>query len=149
MADASAAPRGKLKIFFGAFPGAGKTDAMLDAARRIRDAGRDVVIGVLDMHGKPEENEAVRDFEAVASSAHGELDLDGVLRRRPQVVLIDDLAHANPAGSRHPKRWSDVEELLGSGIDVFTTMSVQHLASLNDVVAEITGIPEPTPPTRR
>jgi two-component system sensor histidine kinase KdpD len=143
MADASAAPRGKLKIFFGAFPGAGKTDAMLDAARRMRESGRDVVIGVLDMHGKPEEAEATRDFETVGASAHGELDLDGVLRRRPQVALIDNLAHANPAGSRHPKRWSDVEELLGSGIDVYTTMSVQHLASLNDVVAEITGIPEP------
>src|SRR5688572_4092904 len=143
MADASAALRGKLKIFFGAFPGAGKTEAMLAAARRMREAGRDVVIGVLDMHGKPEEARAIADFERAGSAGHGELDLDAVLRRRPQVVLIDDLAHANPPGSRHPKRWSDVEEILGAGIDVFTTMSVQHLASLNDVVAEITGIPEP------
>ncbi len=142
MAD-SAAARGKLKIFFGAFPGAGKTEAMLAAARRMREAGRDVVIGVLDMHGKPGEAAAMADFERVGSPVRGELGLDGVLRRRPQVVLIDDLAHANPPGSRHPKRWSDVEEILGAGIDVFTTMSVQHLASLNDVVAEITGIPEP------
>jgi len=143
MADASAALRGKLKIFFGAFPGAGKTEAMLTAARRMREAGRDVVIGVLDMHGKPEEALAIADFERAGSAVHGELDLDAVLRRRPRVVLIDDLAHANPSGSRHPKRWSDVDEILGAGIDVFTTMSVQHLASLNDVVAEITGIPEP------
>src|SRR5262245_47266317 len=143
MADASAAPRGKLKIFFGAFPGAGKTEAMLAAARRLRGTGRDVVIGVLDMHGKPEEAAAVGDFEAVGTSARGELDLDAVLRRHPQVVLIDDLAHDNPEGSRHPRRWNDVDEMLGVGIDVFTTMSVQHVASLNDVVAEITGIPEP------
>ena len=143
MADASAAVRGKLKIFFGAFPGAGKTEAMLAAARRMREAGRDVVIGVLDMHGKPEEARAMADFERAGTPARGELDLDAVLRRRPQVVLIDDLAHPNPAYARHPKRWSDVEEILGAGIDVFTTMSVQHLASLNDVVAEITGIPEP------
>lgn len=143
MADASTAPRGKLKIFFGAFPGAGKTEAMLAAARRLRGAGRDVVIGVLDMHGKAEEAAAVADFEVVGTSVHGELDLDAVLRRRPQVVLIDDLAHDNPEGARHPRRWNDVDELLGAGIDVFTTMSVQHVASLNDVVAEITGIPEP------
>jgi two-component system, OmpR family, sensor histidine kinase KdpD len=143
MPDASAAPRGKLKIFFGAFPGAGKTEAMLDAARRVRAAGRDVVIGVLDMHGKPEEAAATADFESVGVSARGELDLDAVLRRNPHVVLIDDLAHDNPQGSRHPKRWNDVDEILAAGIEVFTTMSVQHLASLNDVVAEITGIPEP------
>ena len=143
MADASAAPRGKLKIFFGAFPGAGKTEAMLDAARRVRAAGRDVAIGVLDMHGKAEEARAVADFESVGAGERGELDLDAVLLRRPQVVLIDDLAHTNPSGSRHPRRWNDVDEILGAGIDVFTTMSVQHVASLNDVVAEVTGVPEP------
>ena len=143
MADASAASRGKLKIFFGAFPGAGKTDAMLAAARRMREAGRDVVVGVLDMHGKAGEAEALAGFEVVGKASHGELDLDAILRRRPQVVLIDDLAHSNPSHARHPRRYSDVEEILGAGIDVFTTMSVQHLASLNDVVAEITGIPEP------
>src|SRR6187431_1256440 len=106
------AGRGKLKIFFGAFPGAGKTDAMLAAALRMREAGRDVVVGVIDMHGKPEEAAAIAGFEGVGSLPHGELDLDAVLRRRPQVVLVDDLAHSNPAGSRHPKRWSDVDELL-------------------------------------
>src|SRR5512141_24046 len=145
-----AAPRrGKLKIFFGAFPGAGKTDAMLAAARRLREAGRDVVIAVLDMHGRGDVQSAAAGFEVIAGPASpqgspmpGELDLDAVLGRHPEVVLVDDLAHANPPGSRHPKRWNDVDELLANGIDVFTTMSVQHLESLNDVVAEITGIPE-------
>ena len=136
-------PRGKLKIFFGAFPGAGKTDAMLAAARRMREAGRDVVVGVIDMHGKAEEATALEGFEVVGSAPRGELDLDAVLRRGPQVVLVDDLAHSNPPGSRHPKRWSDVEEILAAGIDVYGTVSVQHLESLNDVVAEITGMPEP------
>ena len=84
------AGRGKLKIFFGAFPGAGKTDAMLAAALRMREAGRDVVVGVIDMHGKPEEAAAIAGFEGVGSLPHGELDLDAVLRRRPQVVLVDD-----------------------------------------------------------
>jgi two-component system sensor histidine kinase KdpD len=143
MPEAPDAQRGKLKIFFGAFPGAGKTEAMLAAARRVSETGRDVVIGVLDMHGKAEEAGALAGFEQIANASQGELDLDGVLRRHPQVVLIDDLAHANPEGARHPKRWTDVDEILAGGIDVYTTMSVQHLASLNDVVAEITGIPEP------
>ncbi len=134
--------RGKLKIFFGAFPGAGKTGAMLAAARRIKEAGRDVVVGFLDMHGMGDELTALSGFEVLPASVAGEFDLDRALARKPQVLLIDDLAHSNPAGSRHPKRWNDVEELLDAGIDVFTTMSVQHLASLNDVVAEITGVPE-------
>src|SRR6187402_1696068 len=124
------ATRGKLKIFFGAFPGAGKTDAMLAAARRMREAGRDVVVGVIDMHGKPEEAAAIEGFEVVGSAGHGELDLDAVLARHPQVVLIDDLAHSNRPGSRHPKRWSDIDEILNAGIDVFGTVSVQHLDSL-------------------
>jgi two-component system sensor histidine kinase KdpD len=139
MADAA---RGKLKIFFGAFPGAGKTGSMLAAARRMKEAGRDVVVGFLDLHGKEEDAPAAAGFETLASTQPGEFDLDGALRRRPEVLLVDDLAHANPPGARHPQRWNDVDELLASGIDVFTTMSVQHLASLNDVVAEITGIPE-------
>ena len=134
--------RGKLKIFFGAFPGAGKTDAMLGAARRMKEAGRDVVIGVLDLHGKDEDPALAAGFEGLPQ-AERELSLDAALARSPEVLLIDDLAHSNPPGSRHPKRWNDVDELLGAGIDVYTTMSVQHLASLNDVVAEITGIPEP------
>ena len=140
MADAIV--RGKLKVFLGAFPGAGKTDAMLVAARRMKDIGRDVVIGMLDMHGTGKERVAAAGFEVVPPGDAGELDLDAVLRRHPGVALVDDLAHANLAGARHPKRWNDVDELLSAGIDVFTTMSVQHLESLNDVVTEITGIPE-------
>src|SRR3954469_19127768 len=135
--------RGKLKIFFGAFPGAGKTGSMLAAARRMKEAGRDVVIGFLDLHGKDDDAPAAAGFETLPSPQAGEFDLDGALRRHPEVLLVDDLAHANPPGARHPQRWNDVDEVLASGIDVYTTMSVQHLASLNDVVAEITGIPEP------
>ena len=134
--------RGKLKIFFGAFPGAGKTGAMLAAARKMKEAGRDVVIGLLDLHGKQEDAPAAAVFESLPTSGVGELDLDGALRRRPELILIDDLAHPNPPGARHAKRWNDVDELLAAGIDVYTTMSVQHLESLNDVVGEITGIPE-------
>ena len=134
--------RGKLKIFFGAFPGAGKTGAMLGAARRLKEAGGDVVIGVLDLHGKGEDEALAAGFERLPQ-AERELSLDAALARSPGTLVIDDLAHSNPPGSRHPKRWNDVDEILGGGIDVYTTMSVQHLASLNDVVAEITGIPEP------
>lgn len=134
-------PRGRLKIFFGAFPGAGKTAAMLNAARRVKDAGRDVVIGFLDLHGKNEDAPLAEGFEQLPGSDTG-LSLDAALARTPEVIVVDDLAHSNPPGRRHPKRWNDVDELLGNGIDVFTSMSVQHLESLNDVVAEITGISE-------
>jgi two-component system, OmpR family, sensor histidine kinase KdpD len=140
--------RGKLKIFFGAFPGAGKTNAMLTAAQRVREAGRDVVAAVVDTH-ESSDRELLDGFETLAppradgNPVAGELDLDAALARRPDVLLIDDLAHANPPGSRHPKRWNDADELLANGIDVYTTMSVQHLESLNDVVGEITGIREP------
>jgi two-component system sensor histidine kinase KdpD len=137
--------RGKLKIFFGAFPGAGKTNAMLTAAQRMREAGRDVVVGVVDSH-ESADRVLLDGFETLPSPAiggAGELGLDAALARHPQVILIDDLAHANPPGSRHPKRWNDADEILSRGIDVYTTMSVQHLESLNDVVGEITGIREP------
>ena len=140
--------RGKLKIFFGAFPGAGKTNAMLTAARRMREAGRDVVAAVVDTHDNPDTRELLDGFEMLPPPASdgaplaGELNLDGALARKPGVILIDDLAHANPPGSRHPKRWNDADELLANGIDVYTTMGVQHLESLNDVVGEICGIHE-------
>jgi two-component system, OmpR family, sensor histidine kinase KdpD len=140
--------RGKLKIFFGAFPGAGKTNAMLTAAQLMREAGRDVVVGVVDTH-ESANLKLLEGFETLPAPVRGagpapsELDLDGALARHPDVILIDDLAHANPEGARHPKRWKDADELLAAGIDVFTTMSVQHLESLNDVVGEITGIREP------
>ena len=135
-------PRGKLKIFFGAFPGAGKTGAMLQAASRVKAAGRDVVVGFLDLHGKDEDRAIAAQFETLPGADSG-LSLDAALARAPSVILIDDLAHTNQPGARHPRRWNDVDELLANGIDVYTTMSVQHLASLNDVVAEVAGIVEP------
>ena len=140
--------RGKLKIFFGAFPGAGKTNAMLTAARRMRAAGRDVVVAVVDTHDNPDTRELLDGFEILpplsvaGAPVEGELNLDGALARKPQVLLVDDLAHANPPGSRHPKRWNDADELLANGIDVYATLGVQHLESLNDVVGEICGIHE-------
>ncbi|MBC8023161.1 MAG: DUF4118 domain-containing protein, partial [Burkholderiales bacterium] len=139
--------RGKLKIFFGAFPGAGKTNAMLTAAQRMREAGRDVVAGVVDTH-ESVDRLLLDGFESLpppvvnGAPATGELDLDAALARHPEVILVDDLAHANPLAARHPKRWKDADDLLAAGIDVFTTMTVQHLESLNDVVGEITGIRE-------
>ncbi len=140
--------RGKLKIFFGAFPGAGKTNAMLSAARLMREAGRDVVVAVVDTHDSPYTRELLDGlevlpaFSAGGAPLAGEIDLDAALARKPDVILMDDLAHANPPGARHPKRWNDADELLANGIDVFTTMGVQHLESLNDVVGEICGIHE-------
>src|SRR5207248_11047676 len=114
-------PRGKLKIFFGAFPGAGKTNAMLVAARRVHEAGRDVVAGVVDTHESDETRCLAEGIVLLepgkvdGKPRAGELDLDAALRRHPEVILIDDLAHANPAGSRHPKRWNDADELLEIG----------------------------------
>jgi two-component system, OmpR family, sensor histidine kinase KdpD len=141
------ARRGKLKIFFGASAGVGKTCAMLSAARAQQAQGTDVAIGVIETHGRAETEALVGGLprlplKEVAYRARllKEFDLDGVLARRPQLILVDELAHSNVAGSRHPKRWQDVEELLGAGIDVWSTMNVQHLESLNDVVSGITGI---------
>jgi two-component system sensor histidine kinase KdpD len=139
--EGSPARRGKLKVFFGAFPGVGKTYAMLTAGKRMLEAGRDVVIGVVDTHGAADTEALSREFDSCAPPGRaGELDLDAILARKPDVVLVDGLAHANPEGARHPSRWNDVDEILASGIDVFTTMSVQELESLTDVVGEITGI---------
>jgi two-component system sensor histidine kinase KdpD len=115
---------------------------MLTAARRMREDGRDVVVGLVDSH-ESAELALLEGFETLTPVGGNELDLDAAIRRHPEVLLIDELAHANPQGSRHPKRWNDVDELLANGIDVFTTMGVQHLESLNDVVGEITGIREP------
>src|SRR6266545_3877651 len=145
--------RGKLKIFFGATAGVGKTYAMLEAAREKRAEGVDVVIGYVETHGRVE-TEALLGMPTLRGMLpvlprrkveyHGavleEFDLDAVLARRPQLVLVDELAHTNVPGSRHPKRWQDVEELLDAGIDVYTTINVQHIESLNDVVAQITGV---------
>lgn len=140
--------RGKLTIFFGAAPGVGKTYAMLEAARvEAGDGRRDVLVGIVETHGRYDTASALIGLELLPrrTLVHQgirleELDLDAALLRRPDVVLVDELAHTNAPGSRHTKRWQDVEELLDAGIDVFTTLNVQHLESLNDVVAQITGV---------
>ncbi|HTT09169.1 MAG TPA: DUF4118 domain-containing protein [Gammaproteobacteria bacterium] len=139
--------RGRLKIFFGACAGVGKTYAMLSAARALRDEGLDVVVGVVETHGRVETEALLQGLErlpprsVIYRDRHlGEFDIDRALARRPVVILVDELAHSNAPGSRHHKRWQDVEELLNAGIDVYTTLNVQHLETLNDVVGQITGI---------
>jgi two-component system sensor histidine kinase KdpD len=139
--------RGKLKIFLGAAPGVGKTYGMLAAGRRRKEEGVDLVVGVVETHGRPETEAQMTGLEVVPRRSveykgHRleEMDLDAILRRRPALVLVDELAHTNAEGSRHPKRYLDVEELLAAGIDVYSTMNVQHVESLNDVVARITRI---------
>ena len=138
--------RAKLKVFLGMSPGVGKTYAMLEAARRELAAGTDVVIGYVETHGRKETDALTLGLPSIARSKlehRGveltEMDLDAVLARRPQLALVDELAHTNAPGSRHPKRWQDVKELLDSGIDVFTTINVQHLDSRADIVRQITG----------
>jgi two-component system sensor histidine kinase KdpD len=141
------AGRGKLRIYFGSSAGVGKTYAMLAAARKQHLDGRDVVIGVVETHGRAETAALIGELPVMApklvlhrGKPLPEFDLDEALRRRPSLILIDELAHSNVQGLRHPKRWQDVEELLGAGIDVFTTLNVQHLESLNDVVGGITNV---------
>ncbi len=146
--EQTAAPhRGKLKIFFGACAGVGKTFAMLTEAQRLRAQGLDILTGVVETHGR-QETAALLTGLAIQPPRHithrgrtvTEFDLDAALARRPALILMDELAHSNAPGSRHPRRWQDVEELLEAGIDVFTTVNVQHLESLNDVVSGVTGI---------
>ncbi|MGB3477227.1 MAG: sensor histidine kinase KdpD [Mycobacterium sp.] len=133
-----AEPRGELRIYLGASPGVGKTYAMLGEAHRRTDRGTDVVAAAVETHGRSMTAELLQGIEILGEPG-GELDVDAVLTRHPEVVLIDDLAHANPAGSRNPKRWQDIEELLAAGITVVSTVNVQQLESLSDVVAKITG----------
>jgi two-component system sensor histidine kinase KdpD len=139
--------RAKLKIFFGFAPGVGKTFAMLEAARRAKQAGADVVVGLIETHGRAETQSLLDGLEVLPRRkvAHrgvvlSEFDLEGALARKPALLLLDELAHTNAAGSRHAKRWQDVLELLDAGIDVHTTLNVQHVESLNDVVAQITTV---------
>lgn len=141
------AARGKLKIFFGASAGVGKTFAMLSAAQQLLRQGKDVVVGVVETHGRKETEALVAglDFLPLKEIPYRdkylrEFDIDAALARQPALILIDELAHSNAPGSRHPKRWQDVEELLAAGIDVYSTVNVQHLETLNDVVGGITGI---------
>ncbi len=139
--------RGKLKIFFGASAGVGKTYAMLSAAHQLRARGLDVVVGIAETHGRAETVALMDGLEVLPrkeveyrGKRIAEFDLEGALKRHPPLILIDELAHSNVPGSRHPKRWQDVDELLAAGIDVYTTINVQHLETLNDIVGGITGI---------
>jgi len=141
------AARGKLRIYFGASAGVGKTFSMLAAARKLQADGASVLVGVVETHGRADTAAMLDGLEILPlktvdyrGKALKEFDIDGALERAPPLILMDELAHSNAAGSRHPKRWQDVEELLDAGIDVFTTVNVQHLESLNDVVGGITGI---------
>ena len=145
--EEKAAKLGKLKIFLGYAAGVGKTYAMLEAAHQRREEGMDVVIGFVETHKRAETEAMVADLETLPRKLieyHGvsipEMDADGILARKPKLALVDELAHSNAPGSRHPKRYQDVLELLEAGIDVYTTLNIQHLESLNDVVAQITGV---------
>jgi len=139
--------RGKLKVFFGAAAGVGKTYAMLEAAREQHADGVDIVVAYVELHGRAETEALLQGLEILPRRAVDyrgatlhELDLDGALARKPALILVDELAHTNAPGCRHAKRWQDVVELLDAGIDVYTTVNVQHVESLNDVVAKITGV---------
>ncbi len=145
--EASRARRGKLKVFFGASPGVGKTYAMLEAAHARRLRGDDVVIGWVETHGRVDTEMLIEGLERLPPRvvehrglSLREMDLDALLARRPTIALVDELAHTNAPGSRHGHRWRDVEELLEAGIDVYSTLNVQHVESLRDVVAGITGV---------
>src|SRR5215831_3060287 len=147
LAAAKQESRGRLKIFLGAAPGVGKTYEMLLSAQARRRDGVDVVVGVVEAHGRRETEGLLESLEVIPRQqvdykGHllAEMDLDAILKRRPQIVLVDELAHTNAPGSRHPKRYLDVEELAGHGIDVYTTVNIQHIESLNDVVAQITHV---------
>src|SRR5262245_57069617 len=140
-------PTGRLKIFVGAAPGVGKTYEMLETARARLKEGVDVVVGVVETHGRKETEALLEGFEVIprkptiyVNRILDEFDIDVALKRRPTLILVDELAHTNIPGSRHPKRYQDVEELLNAGIDVFTTVNIQHIESLNDVVAQITRV---------
>ncbi len=150
-AEEARARRGRLRIFFGGTAGVGKTYAMLEAARGARSAGTDLVLGYVEPHGRVETERLMDGIEKLPTMpvkyggiVREEFDLDAALARRPAILVVDELAHSNLSGGepspRHPKRWQDIEELLEAGIDVWTTVNVQHLESLNDVVAQITGV---------
>jgi two-component system sensor histidine kinase KdpD len=147
LAQANEKPRGRLKVFFGACAGVGKTYAMLQEAQRMRAQGLNVLVGVVETHGRSETAALLGGLDLLAQKriqyrgrTVQEFDLDAALARHPALILMDELAHSNAHGSRHPKRWQDVEELLDAGIDVLTTVNVQHLESLNDVVGGVTGV---------
>src|SRR3954447_5261468 len=139
--------RGQLRVYLGAAPGVGKTFAMLNEGWRRHQRGTDAVIGYVETHGRANTASQIRDLEIVPrrtstyrDATFEEMDVDAVLARRPEVALVDELAHTNLPGLRNEKRWQDVEELLESGIDVISTVNIQHLESVNDVVEQITGV---------
>ena len=139
--------RGKLRIYLGAAPGVGKTYAMLNEGWRAHSRGKDVVVGYVETYDRPNTRAQIRDLEVLPRArveyrgqVFEEMDLDRLLARHPEIALVDELAHTNVPGSRHKKRWEDVEELLDAGINVISTVNIQHLESLNDVVERITGV---------
>ncbi|MFO1395264.1 MAG: two-component sensor histidine kinase, partial [Steroidobacteraceae bacterium] len=149
-AEEARARRGRLRVFFGASAGVGKTYAMLEAALAAKAAGTDVVVGYVEPHGRHETERMLETLEALPLQlvryrgiVRRELDLDAALRRHPGILLVDELAHSNLVDGepppRHAKRWQDIAELRDAGIDVWTTLNVQHLESLNDLIAQITG----------
>ncbi|MGZ5849847.1 MAG: DUF4118 domain-containing protein [Methyloceanibacter sp.] len=146
-ASKEASHAGRLKIFMGAAPGVGKTYEMLQQARARKKDGYDIVVGVVETHGRKETDALLEGLEVVPrqrieykGQGLEEMDLDAIIARRPQIVLVDELAHTNVPGSRHPKRYLDVEELLNNGINVYSTVNIQHIESLNDIVAQITHV---------
>lgn len=147
LSEAKKEGRGKLKVFLGMAPGVGKTYAMLLAARQRSKEGRDVVVGVVESHGRKETEALFAGLEILPRQnltyrgrAFEEMDLDALIARKPEIAIVDELAHSNIEGSRHTKRFQDVEELQAAGIDVYSTLNIQHLASLNDVIERITGV---------
>ena len=145
--DEELSKRGKLKIFFGMCAGVGKTYAMLKTAQAEKLKGSDIIIGYVETHNRKETSELVEGFELIPRKAYQyksttvrEMDLDEIIARKPHIVLVDELAHTNAPGSRHTKRYQDVQEILENGISVYTTLNVQHLESRSDTVAQITGI---------
>ncbi|HXZ74421.1 MAG TPA: histidine kinase, partial [Streptosporangiaceae bacterium] len=141
--------RGKLRIYLGNAAGVGKTYDMLCEGHRRAERGADVVVGFVETHGRKHTAELIEGLEVVPrvglpyrGTTFEEMDLEAVLARKPEIALVDELAHANVPGSRNTKRWEDVEDLLDAGIDVISTVNIQHLESLNDVVEKITGVPQ-------
>ena len=139
--------KGRLKIFLGYAPGVGKTYTMLQDVHVLKKRGFDVVVGFVETHKRVETEALLAGLEVIPRKivdykgiALGEMDIDAILSRRPDIVLVDELAHTNAEGSRHPKRYQDIEELLEYGIDVHTTVNIQHFESMNDSVAKITGV---------
>ncbi len=146
-AEDTESTRGSLKVFFGYAAGVGKTYTMLENAQRAKAAGREVVVGYVEPHGRPETEALLAGLEVLPLREHEyrgvklrDFDVDAALARNPDLLLVDELAHTNAVGCRHEKRWQDVEELLDAGINVWTTLNVQHIESLNDVIGQITGV---------